>query len=186
MTRLMLRLGALVLSVALTCSADEWLLAVNIKLEPPDDGQQIVNVCFKPAQSVAYDQVVFECVYRQQFTWTDSQGHQALKTLEPVAFTYRRAPVNMVADLDCHVSFRAPVSYQRLAEGFGTSTFATNAPIVINRLRIRGERGGACLWRQELSSPGDHVIAATPPPAAPSASSRTPPKSGKFGEVDLD
>ena len=174
------------LAVVLAASADEWLQHAAIKLEPPDDGQQIVNVCLKPAKTVAYDQVVFECVYRQQFPWTDLQGRRSIKTLEPVAFTYRRAPAGMVADLDCNISFRVPVSYLRLAEAFGTSTFTTNAPIVINRLRIRAEKGGHALWQQELSVPGEYAIPASSAATAAEAAVRPPPKSAKFGAVDLD
>jgi hypothetical protein len=87
----------------------------------------------------------------------------------------------MVEELDLNLSFRAPVSYARLAEAFGATTFRTNAPIVIDRLRIIGERGEARLWQQELKVPGKYEIKARPPqPPTP------PPPKGKFGEVDLD
>jgi hypothetical protein len=87
----------------------------------------------------------------------------------------------MVEELDLNLSFRAPVSYARLAEAYGASTFRTNAPVVIDRLRISGERGEARLWQQELKAPGKYEIKARPPrPAA------APPPKGRFGEVDLD
>ena len=161
--------------------ADEWLRAVQISIEKPDDGQQILTLRFTPNKSAEYDQLLVECVYQQQFPWQDEHGKIVTKVLEPIAFSYRRASVRMVADLDFNLSFRAPVSYARLAEAFGADTFRTTAPIVIDRLHIVAERGNARLWEQELKVPGKYDIPArapTPPPP--------PPKKGKFGEVDLD
>ena len=111
----------------------------------------------------------------------DEHGTTVTKVLEPVVFVYRRSSVKMVADLDFNLSFRAPVSYARLAEAFGADTFRTNAPIFIDRLRIIAERGEARLWEQELKVPGKYDIPARAPQPPP-----PPPKKGKFGEVDLD
>lgn len=166
---------------ALNGLADEWLKTVKITIEPPEDGQRILNLRFTPNKTVEYDVLLIECVYRQQFPWQDENGKPLTKTIEPVAFVYRRAAVKMVADLDLNLSFRAPVSYTRLAEAFGADTFRTNAPIYIDRLRIIAERGEARLWEQELKVPGTHDIptrTVKPPPATP--------KKGKFGEIDLD
>lgn len=170
------------LLAALPLLADEWLRTVRITIEPPDDGQQILNICFSPARTVAYDQLTFECVYHQQFAWHDEHGKPAVKVLEPVVFTYRRPQARMVDELDFNVSFRVPVSYARLSDAFGANAFATNAPIVVDRLRIRGERGEARLWEQELKVPGAYAIetkAAPPPPPPPS-------KKNTFGDVNLD
>ncbi len=172
---------ALCVLSALHGFADEWLRTVQISIEPPDDGQQILNLRFTPNKSADYDQLLIECVYRQQFPWQDEHGKTVTKTLEPVVFNYRRAPVKMVADLDVNLSFRAPVSYARLAEAFGAGTFRTNAPIVIDRLRIFAERGDARIWEQELKVPGKHDIPSRAPKSVP-----PPPKKGKFGAVDLD
>ena len=167
---------------ALPLLADDWLHTVKITIEPPDDGQQILNIRFTPAKTVTYDQLIFECVYHQQFAWHDERGKPTVKVLEPVVFIYRRAQARMVDELDFNASFRAPVSYARLTEAFGANTFATNAPIIVDRLRIYGERGDARLWEQELKVPGTYVIVlkAAPPPPPP------PPKTNKFGEVNLD
>lgn len=175
---LVLVLGSL---VALNGLADDWLRTVKITIEAPDDGQQILNLCFTPNKTAEYDQLQIECVYHQQFPWQDERGKSVVKILEPVVFVYRRPSVKMVADLDFNMSFRAPVSYARLSAAFGADTFTTNAPIVIDRLRIIAERGEARLWEQELRVPGKHVIPAANPKAPP-----PPPKKGKFGEVDLD
>ena len=166
---------------ALPLLADEWLRTVKISLDPVEDGQQIVTVCITPAKTVEYDQVVFDCVYHQQFPWKDERGRTLSKIIEPVVFTYRRAPLKLTADLDAYVSFRVPVSYARLADAYGLNTFATNAPILIDRLRIHGDRENAKLWEQELKAPGLHTNL-TRAVQAPSAG----PKSGKFGQVDLD
>jgi hypothetical protein len=178
MKRLLLALCAL---TALNSLADEWLRTVQISIEPPDDGQQILNLRFTPNKSAEYAQFRIECVYRQQFPWQDEHGTTVTKVLEPVVFVYRRSSVKMVADLDFNLSFRAPVSYARLAEAFGADTFRTNAPIFIDRLRIIAERGEARLWEQELKVPGKYDIPARAPQPPP-----PPPKKGKFGEVDLD
>jgi hypothetical protein len=178
MRRLLLILCAL---TALNGFADEWLRTVQISIEPPDDGQQILNLRFTPNKSAEYTRLQIECVYRQQFPWQDEHGKTAIKIVEPVVFVYRRPDVTMVADLDFNLSFRAPVSYARLAEAFGADTFRTNAPIVIDRLRIIAERNGALLWKQELKAPGKHDIPARAPQPPP-----PPPVKGKFGEVDLD
>ena len=166
---------------ALNGLADEWLRTVQILIEKPDDGQQILNLRFTPNKSAEYDQLLFECVYRQQFPWQDEHGKTVTKVLEPVVFTYHRPSVKMVADLDLNLSFRVPVSYARLAEAFGADTFRTNAPIVIDRLRIFAERGEARLWELELKVPGKYEIPTRAPKPPP-----PPPQKGKFGEVDLD
>lgn len=178
----MKRLLPVVLALfAMTCCADEWLRTIKISIESPDDGQRILNLRFTPNKTVEYDVLLIECVYRQSLPWVDDMGRTAYKILEPVVFTYRRPSVKLVAELDFNMSFRVPVSHARLAEAFGTDTFKTNAPILIDRIRIIGERGEARLWEQELKVPGTYEIparAAKPPPA--------PPKKGKFGEIDLD
>ncbi|MEI8244109.1 MAG: hypothetical protein WCI17_12635 [bacterium] len=178
MKRLLLILSILTATHGL---ADEWLRSVLIAVEPPDEGQRILNLRFTPNKSAEYDQILIECVYRQSLPWQDEQGRTAYKILEPVPFIYRRSAVKMVADLDFHMSFRVPVSHALLAEAFGSDTFKTNFPIVIDRIRIIAERGEARLWKQELKVPGKYEIkarTATPPPP--------PKKKGKFGEVDLD
>jgi hypothetical protein len=175
----------LLVLVALTASAglaDEWLRTVKITLEPPEDGQQIVNFRFTPSRTADYDVLRFECVYRQQFPWQNAQGRPTVKTNEPVAFTHRRSQARLVADLDFNLSFRAPVSHARLAAAFGADVFPTNAPVRIDRVRITAERGDTRLWEQELKVPGTHDIVARPPRPPPPP----PPKQGKFGEIDLD
>lgn len=172
------------LLAALPLHGDEWLRAVKIALDPAEDGQQIVTICITPNKTFAYDQLVFDCVYHQQFPWKDELGRTLTKVVEPVAFTYRRGAVRLTADLDAYVSFRVPVSHARLADAYCPTTFATNAPILIDRVRIAGQSGDppAPLWQVELKAPGHHTnfacaAAAAPPPK---------PKGGKFGQVDLD
>ena len=180
MKRLLL---ACCLLTALPLTADEWLRAVKISLDPAEDGQQIVTVTITPNKTVEYDQVLFDCVYHQQFPWRDEHGKPLTKVVEPVVFTHRRAPLKLTADLDAYVSFRVPVSYSRLADAYGPNTFSTNAPILIDRVRISGQSGDppAPLWQVELKAPGTHTnftrAVQAPPPA---------PKKNKFGQVDLD
>ena len=167
---------------ATTGLADEWVRTIRIAIEPPEDGQRILNLRFTPNKTVEYDMLLIECVYRQSLPWQDEQGRSTFKILEPVVFTYRRPALKMVADLDLNMSFRVPISHARLADAFGSDTFKTNFPIVIDRLRIIAERGEARLWEQELQVPGLYEIKTRPPKTPPPP----PKKKGKFGEIDLD
>lgn len=176
-------LGLVLVSLmASAARGDEWLRTVKIAVEKPDDGQQIFNICLTPNKSVAYDQLIFECVYKQEIPWQDAKGRRQTKVPEPVFFTYRRAPAKLVADLDCNISFRVPVSYERLSQMFAEHTFATNAPITVDRIRIFGERGDARLWEQDFKVPGTYTIEAQKPKPPPPP----PPKSKRFGDIDLD
>ena len=175
-------IASLCLLAAFNTFAGEWLQSVTIGIEPPDEGQQILNVCFKPAKSIEYDLLTFECIYRQEFPWQDAKGKPINKIIEPVTFTYPRKGVKLVADLDAHVCFRVPVSLPLLLDKYGPNIFVTNAPVVIDRMRISGEKDNARLWTQELRVPGKHAIKDTPPPKP----EVLPPKNSKFGTVNLD
>ena len=163
-------------------SADEWLATVGISLDPPDGQQQVVSLVIKPVKSAEYDRLIFECIYRQKIPWTDERGRAMTKVIEPVTFTFRRAQVKLVAELDYYCNFRAPYGYVKLTQDFGLNTFAKDGAIVIDRVRITGEIEGKKVWSHEFKAPGQHEVpAAKPPPPPPQK-----PKNTTFGEVDLD
>lgn len=180
--RLVLGACCALISTTSLC-ADEWLSTVGITLDPPDGNQQVVSFAFKPVRSADYDQLEFECIYQQEIPWTDERGHTLTKIIEPIVFTFRRANVKLVAELDFFCNFRAPCGYAKLTQDFGLNTFAKEGgPITINRVRISGEIQGKRVWQHEFKVPGTHTVVA-PKPAPP-----PPPKPSntKFGEVDLD
>jgi hypothetical protein len=163
--------------------ADAWLATVGISLDPPDGSQQVVSFAFKPVRSAEYNQLIFECIYRQEIPWTDERGRAVKKIIEPVTFTFRRADVKLVAELDFFCNFRAPYGYEKLTQDFGPNTFAKDgAPITIDRVRISGEIGGKRVWQHEFKASGTHTVVEPPPPPPPAPK----PKNTTFGEVDLD
>ena len=163
--------------------AGEWLAEAEITLDPPTPGGiQIVNVRLAPAKTAEYDQLRFDCVYRQELPWKDARGKTSVKVVEPVEFVYRRPGVRLVEELDFHCSFRVPIAVEKLVETYGKGVFGPEAPVVIDRVRISAIRGGVTLWSREFKVPGLHKVVdevAAPPAKAP------PPKA-RFGEIDLD
>ena len=171
-------------ALAFAANAGQWLDEVEITLDPPDGGQQIVNVRLAPSSTVEYEQLRFECVYRQELKWRDDRGRESVKVVEPVTFTYRRPDVKLVQELDFYCSFRAPSGLQKLVETYGKGVFGPDAPVVIDRLRISGIKDGKTLWREELKTDGVHKIVDAP--AKKAEGGKKPPKKAEFGEIDLD
>jgi hypothetical protein len=179
--RLVLGVGCVLFAVT-ALRADEWLSTVGITLDPPEGAQQVVSFAFKPLRSAEYDQLVFECVYRQEIPWQDERGRAMTKVIEPVTFTFRRANVKLVAELDFYCNFRAPSGFAKLTQDFGPNTFSKDGgPITIDRVRIGGDIQGKRAWQHEFKAPGTHAVVAPKAPPPPPQ-----PKSTKFGEVDLD
>lgn len=177
---------ALLILIALagwsTSRADEWLEEVEFRLDPPEDGKQILSARFTPNRTLLYDALEFDCIYRQEIPWRDAAGKPQTKVVEPVAFTYRRKEVKMTAALDFHCSFRVPVSHEKLKAAYGERTFSPDVPVRIDRVRLRGMVGDAPVWTHEYRVPGVHAV--VPPPPPPPA--KTAPPGAGFGAVDLD
>lgn len=162
--------------------AGTWVREMEIKSEPEADGQKVFMIRFTPDRTVTYDELVFECVYRQEMPWEDIRGKKFTKVIEPVTFKFRRASVPFVNDLDADVNFKVPVSYARLADKFGITTFNKSYPISVNRIRISATSGGAPVWEVELAGEGKFdtrektAVKEAPAPVQQTPPTNAPPK----------
>jgi hypothetical protein len=143
--------AALVPAVSL---AGSWVREMDVRSEPESQGQKVYMVRFTPEKTTVYDEISFECVYRQEMPWEDIRGRKYTKILEPVTFIFRRSTVSFVNELDADINFKVPVSYARLSEKFGLTVFNKAYPITINRIRISAVSGGAPAWQVELTGEG--------------------------------
>jgi len=134
--------------------AGSWVREMEIKSEPESQGQKVCMVRFTPEKTVVYDEISFECVYRQEMPWEDIRGRKYTKTIEPVTFIFRRSSVAFVNELDADINFKVPVSYARLSEKFGLTVFNKAYPISINRIKITAVSAGAPAWQVELTGEG--------------------------------
>ena len=119
----------------------------------PDEiknGQRDYTVRMRPVVDDVYDDIFFECVYHQEFEWTNADGKKSQKVHEPAAFTYKRHKVKFTADLDCFISFRVPVSPERLAAIYGDTMFTPNVPITVSSIKISAFNGNKKLWQIEV------------------------------------
>jgi hypothetical protein len=146
-----------------------WVREIEITSEPEAGGQQDFNVRITPARTHACSNIEFECVYRQVFPWTDAAGRKSRKIHEPVVFTYRRPDVKAVNDLDLNISFRVPVSLDRLGIIYGPKVFNGGFPVAVDRMRISGRAPDGVLWSCEVKASGKHDAADLAAAAAGSA-----------------
>lgn len=141
---------------------------VQVTQEPPAGGQQIISLRMTPSENMECSKVVFDCYYHQEFPWeTKEPTKQTNETRvhEPVVFTYRRKDVKLVEDLDCCIDFRVPIAMDKLVEIHGTTTFATNYPVAVKRLRVTGYVKDQQAWAFEVPAEGTHAVKDAPPPA---------------------
>jgi len=166
--------AALIPAVSL---AGSWVREMEIRSEPEDQGQKVYMIRFTPGKTVIYDEIAFECVYRQEMPWEDMRGRKYTKVIEPVTFIFRRSSVSFVNELDADINFKVPVSYARLSEKFGLTTFNKAYPISVNRIRITAVAAGAAAWQVELSGEGKFdtgkTTAEKEEPAAPAQTPST-------------
>lgn len=128
---------------------------IEITSTPPENGQQTFTVRFTPDETAEYDKVSFDCILQQVFTNEATHQAKGLKIHEPGVFTYRRKDVKMVTDLDAHISFRVPVSLDRLQEIYGQTAFNTNHPVTVARMVITAS-GPQLNWSCEIPASGIH------------------------------
>jgi hypothetical protein len=154
-------------------SADSYIREINIKSEPEALGQKTFMVRFTPSKTAVYDEIILECVYRQELPWEDMKGRKYTKILEPVNFIFRRGSASFVNDLDADVNFKVPMAYDTLSQKFGATTFNKAFPIAVNRILITGIVGGEVVWKLELASSGTFDV--TDKTRVPEAVPQTPP-----------
>jgi len=144
--------------------ASSWVRELEIRCEPEQDGQSDYTVRIRPGASRRYDRVLFECVYHQEFPWEDLRGRSYTKIHEPVRFTYRRADVKLVNDLDAYISFRVPVGHEQLRRMYGPKVFNDAFPVSVPRMRITAVSDGAPAWSYEVAVPGAYDTNSLPAP----------------------
>lgn len=119
----------------------------------PVSGKQVVTVRFTPGETKTYEQMVFECVLRQEYTQTDSLGRQRRRVVEPATFVHRERGVRFVEALDKHISFWVPIGVEQLKEAFGDTLFVAQAPVTIQKIVVKAFINGEVVWALE-SRPG--------------------------------
>lgn len=168
-----------------------WLKSVEVTLDPPEKELQVVSLRLTPGTTRSYTQLRFECVYRQEFDWTDSSGKTLRRINEPVRFTYERDQVRLTDDLDTYVSFKVPIGMDLLRSRYGTTVFRPETPVAIARIRIEARSEETAVWACEVPvREGPQALGPTHWVRLDAATKGTEAKPrserAKFGTVDLD
>ena len=140
--------------LSVTLYADGLISEIEISSEPEKDGQRDFSVRLLPGKTHRCDDIVFECVYHQEFPWENLRGKKYTKIHEPVSFVYYSNNVRMVADLDRYISFRVPMSLTRLKKAYGEKTFNKEYVITIGHIKIKGMRDKEVIWSYDLPAGG--------------------------------
>lgn len=149
-------LAAGLLSTALAGAVGVKL--VEVTSDPPvASGKQVWSFRFTPAQTRDYEQIVFECVLRQEYTRRGSDGSVRKVSAEPARFVHREKNVRMVEDLDKHISFWVPLGMRDIQQAYG-KLFQTNAPVTVSRFRISAIADGQEAWKIEVPNAGVHTF----------------------------
>jgi hypothetical protein len=135
-----------------------WIRVVDISVAPGPDGQDEYSIKITPDKTQRYDELVFECVYHQEFPWVNAKGQKYQKIHEPVSFAYRRPNVDLVNELDAYIEFRVPMKPDTLKLKYGEKVFNPDHPITVSRLRISGIILTKPLWVIELPPKGKHIV----------------------------
>ena len=131
---------------------------VEVKSDPPaPSGKQVWSFRMTPSQTREYDQLVFECVLRQEYDKRGSDGAVRRIVTEPATYVYREKNVRMVAELDKHISFWVPLGKEHIQQAYG-KLFNPNAPVTIARFRITAIENGKEAWTIEVPTSGVHQL----------------------------
>ncbi len=131
---------------------------VEVKSDPPvASGKQIWSFRMTPSETREYEQIVFECVLRQEYQKRGSDGSVRQVVSEPATFVHREKNVRMVAELDKHIAFWVPLGREDIQKAYG-KLFQTNAPVTIARFRITAMADGKDAWTIEVPTSGTHVF----------------------------
>ena len=155
-----LGLGVLVALAAMGFARAGELREIEITPDPPDPrGLQIYTLRLRPDANEECDKIVFECMYHQEFPWDMTNETTRIRVIEPAFFTYQRKDVKLVEDLDYYVSFRVPVGMPLLQEKYGATTFNTNFPVTVSRIKLKATAKGKTIWCYEVAAQGLHDVA---------------------------
>jgi len=126
----------------------------EVKSDPPAaSGKQVWSFRFTPGETRDYEQIVFECVLKQEYTKRGSDGSVRKMSVEPATFVYREKNVRMVEDLDKHISFWVPLGMDDIQQAYG-KMFQTNAPVTVSRFKVTAIAEGKEAWSIELPNAG--------------------------------
>ncbi len=126
----------------------------EVKSDPPvASGKQVWSFRFTPGETRDYEQIVFECVLKQEYTKRGSDGSVRKMSVEPASFVYREKNVRMVEDLDKHISFWVPLGMSDIQQAYG-KMFQTNAPVTVSRFKITAIAEGKEAWTIEMPNSG--------------------------------
>lgn len=147
------------------------LREIEITADKPENGQQVFTVRMTPGETVQCDKLTFDCVYHQEYQSQTSDQKKKTESRDPASFTYRRKDIKLVDDLDSFVSFRVPISMQRLVDIYGESAFNTNVAVRVSKMIITAVVEDKPIWTYEVEAKGLHK----PPPAPVRPSPQPPP-----------
>ncbi len=151
-------LGAAVWVGAATFAAAAGVRLVEVTSDPPvASGKQVWSFRMTPSETREYDQIVFECVLRQEYQKKSSDGTVRRVVAEPATFVHREKNVRMVAELDKHISFWVPLGMEDIQRAYG-KLFQTNAPVTVARFRITAVENGKDAWTIEVPTAGVHTF----------------------------
>lgn len=168
-----------------------FLRVAEIAIDPPEKEQQVVSVRLTPGVTRAYTQLRFECVYHQEYDWTNSVGTVQRRVNEPVRFAYERDNVKLTDDLDAYVSFKMPIGIELLRSRFGTTAFRPDVPVTVARIRVEAKDGEAIVWAYDVPTgvgPQKLTDAHRADLVKPAEGTKPKPRKERaaLGSVDLD
>lgn len=186
--------AAALLAATLVARADDepqYLKNAEITIDPPEKHLQVVTVRLLPGVTRNYTMLSFDCIYRQEYPWTNSAGRVLKRVTEPIHFTYERPNVKLTDDLDAYVSFKMPIGTEMLRERFGKTTFRENVPVTVPRIRVVARDEFAQVWVYELpTTAGLQLLTSANRPDLKKPEERVKPKPRsqrtKLGAIDLD
>lgn len=131
----------------------------EVEVTPDDksaDGWRDYTIRLRPSENHFFDKLVFDCVLRQEFEWTNADGKKYTKVHEPAAFTCRRKNVKFVTDLDLFISFKVPDNIERVQKIFGEKMFMGNVPVSIPDIKISAYKAKKRVWKIKVPAKGKY------------------------------
>lgn len=155
-------LGVLFCAVVLAVCAADAIREIEIRPDPPKDGQQIFTVRFMPNESAVYDQIVFDCVLQRTLSLLKADGGREEKFINAGKFTARQRNIKMARNIDCYVSFFVRLENMPACDLAGNYQVVTNAPATVERMTIKAYRDKQLVWKVDTDARGkygaEHIV----------------------------
>lgn len=149
---------ALVALVGAAATSQAGVKLLEVTADPPRDGIVQYTCRFAPTETVDYDRLEFEMLYRQDITLPLPGGGTTNRVHEPVWFKYVERNPRLVADLDKYISFRVPLDLDKLRQTYGRKAFQVDSPVSISRIQITAYHLGQRVWVIREKPPGRFPI----------------------------